>query len=251
MATFIEAPVFGDLANRTHTPLVAVHGGPGLSHDALSPSFDLADASIPVVFYDQIGNARSTHLREKPTTFWTIDLFIDELENLLSHLGLQDNFSLVYHSWGGILVSEFEVRRQPPGLQKLILTNKLGASSLWDKSNAQLDPKAFQAALRGFHGHGCSVKPMPKEFIYSLDQVFGKNGDAAVASAPSDWSIIDRLHLVCVLTLVINGRKDISQDFVVVPFFELIRKTKWVTFENSSHTPFWKERERYMQARCW
>ena len=61
------------------------------------------------------------------------------------------------------------------------------------------------------------------------------------------WSIIDRLHLIQVPTFVINGRKDIAQDFVVAPFFERIQKVKWVTFENSSHTPYWEEPERYMQ----
>lgn len=62
-----------------------------------------------------------------------------------------------------------------------------------------------------------------------------------------DWSIIDRLHLVRVPTFVINGRNDIAQDFVVAPFFEKIKRVKWVTLENSTHTPFWEERERYMQ----
>lgn len=63
----------------------------------------------------------------------------------------------------------------------------------------------------------------------------------------SNWSIIDRLHLVRVPTLVINGRADISQDFVVEPFFKKIQKVKWVTFEKSSHLPMWEERERYMK----
>ncbi|KAL7283433.1 hypothetical protein ACG7TL_002863 [Trametes sanguinea] len=259
--------VFGSLSDRTFPPAVVLHGGPGLSHDYLLPISDLADASIPVIFYDQIGNSRSTHLREKPPTFWTVDLFIAELENLLAHFKIQDGYSLIGHSWGGILASEFEVRRQPPGLRKLVICDSLAASSLWNKSNQLLlqtfpesvqkgmaggmkDPKAFQAALREFHAqYGCTVKPMPKEFIYSLDQVFGDNGDPTVASAPilKDWSIIDRLHLVRVPVFVMNGRKDISQDFVVAPFFEKIRKVKWVTLENSSHTPFWEERERYNQ----
>jgi pimeloyl-ACP methyl ester carboxylesterase len=38
-----------------------------------------------------------------------------------------------------------------------------------------------------------------------------------------------------------------AQDFVVKPFFDKIQKVKWVTLENSSHTPFFEERERYMQ----
>lgn len=37
------------------------------------------------------------------------------------------------------------------------------------------------------------------------------------------------------------------QDFVVRPFFDGIQKVKWVTLENSSHTPFFEEHERYMR----
>jgi pimeloyl-ACP methyl ester carboxylesterase len=46
---------------------------------------------------------------------------------------------------------------------------------------------------------------------------------------------------------VINGKYDVVQDFVVEPFFKHIPRVKWVRFENSSHTPFWEERERYME----
>ena len=45
--------------------------------------------------------------------------------------------------------------------------------------------------------------------------------------------------------LVINGRKDIAQDFVVRPFFEKMQKVKWRTFEASSHTPMWEERDEF------
>lgn len=61
-----------------------------------------------------------------------------------------------------------------------------------------------------------------------------------------DWTIEDRLHLIHVPTLIINGCADIAQDFVVAPFFQKIGKVRWVTFENSSHTPHWEERKRFM-----
>jgi pimeloyl-ACP methyl ester carboxylesterase len=48
-------------------------------------------------------------------------------------------------------------------------------------------------------------------------------------------------------TLIINGRYDPAQDFVVAPMFWKIPQSKWVRFEDSSHMPFWEERERYMQ----
>lgn len=131
--------IFGALDGRTRTPLVVVHGGPGLTHDYLLPVSDLAaTVSIPVVFYDQIGNGLSTHLKEKPPTFWTVDLFINELVNLLDHLNIKNAFDILGHSWGGILSSELEVQRQPVGLKHLVLSDSLASSALWNKSTMEL-----------------------------------------------------------------------------------------------------------------
>lgn len=38
------------------------------------------------------------------------------------------------------------------------------------------------------------------------------------------------------------------QDTVVQPFFDKIPKIKWMTFEKSSHTPMWEEREKFMEV---
>ena len=59
------------------------------------------------------------------------------------------------------------------------------------------------------------------------------------------WTIVDRLHNITVPTLVINGAKDIAQDFVVAPFFQNIPKAKWVKCSESSHMPYWEEKEFY------
>ncbi|CDO75001.1 hypothetical protein BN946_scf184965.g3 [Trametes cinnabarina] len=265
--------VFGDLANRTRPPVIGLHGGHGLVHQAVAPLADLAAShSIPVILYDQFGNGRSSHVRDKPPDFWSISLYIDELENLLVHLGVQDAFDIVGHSWGGVLGAEVAVRRQPKGLRHLVLADSLASYELWEKSVMQLmatlpkeaqedlmvgmkDLKRYREGLRQFHAkHGCLKQPFPEDLAYALDQIFGEGGDPTVANAPlglsilNNWTIIDRLHLIEVPTLVINGRLDIAQDFVVAPFFERIKKVKWVTLENSSHTPFFEDdRERFMQ----
>ena len=57
--------------------------------------------SIPVVFYDQIGNGASSHCPGVPPDFWTPELFMDELDNLLKSLGIYDDFDLLGQSWGG------------------------------------------------------------------------------------------------------------------------------------------------------
>jgi len=195
--------VFGDLYKGTHHPLVVLHGGPGLIHDYLTNISALnTHYGIPIIFYDQTGNGRSTHLKDKPPSFWTIDLFIDELVNLLKYFSVDDNFSICGHSWGGILALEFELRRRPQGLKHLVLADSLASSALWNKSNMELMqkfPQDVQLGLRGgmkqpgpffeallkFHAvHGCTIQPPPEAYMKTLNQVFGEDGDPTVASAP-------------------------------------------------------------------
>jgi len=168
------------------TPLITLHAGPGMSHDYLQVLSHLS-GSRPVILYDQIGNARSSHLKDKPSSFWTIDLFVKQLESLISHFHLE-GYDVLGHSWGGILASEFAVT-QPEGLGKLVLSNSPPSSELWGKSqvesisalppqvqqglaNGYADPN-FKAALFGyFHVHGCILDPWPRDLNASFEYTF-------------------------------------------------------------------------------
>ncbi|KAJ7164361.1 proline iminopeptidase [Mycena filopes] len=256
-------------------PLIGLHGGPGMVHDYLIPLGDLSD-SRAVILYDQIGNGRSTHLRDKPASFWTIDLFIDELINLVQHFGAENAFFLLGHSWGGILAAEFAVRRQPPGLKGIVFSNSLAAMGLWMQSNMQImstlptavqdglkagfgAPQKYRAALEEVYKlHACRMDVQPKEVSAGgLDPIFGdrvtgEGGDMTVSIAMNtgelkDWTIVDRLHEIKVPCLVINGKYDLAQDFVVQPFVDKIPKVKWVRYESASHLPMWEERVRYIE----
>jgi proline-specific peptidase len=192
--------IFGSLEGRSHRPLVVLHGGAGLTHHYVLPHQDIAQHDIPVVFYDQLGNGESTHLSEKDQEFWTIDLFIDELLSLVSHLGIQDDFDLLGHSWGGMLSSALVIRRHPPGLKHLILANCLAAKDLWTASECELMLKFSQEVLDGLEKpttdpeflkalytvqgkHGCTVQPFPEDFKRSLEACYGPNGDTTVINA--------------------------------------------------------------------
>ena len=175
-----------------------------MAHDYLIPVSDLQKAR-PVIFYDQLGNGRSTRLPEEPKSFWTIDLFIDELVNLISYLGVSSRYDILGHSWGGMLTSEFVIRRQPTGLRKLIIANSLPSKLLWNTSNEiflkelpqalQEDFKRgptknkakFRAALETHHSrHMCTLNPPPREVVstfYDLifgDKETGEGGDHTV-----------------------------------------------------------------------
>ena len=92
--------ITGDLKTSKATPLIILHGGPGIGCSAYQPLTDLTIAySIPIIQYDQVGCGRSTPLREKASAsaeFWNDRIFVAELESLIARLGLK-SYDIVGH----------------------------------------------------------------------------------------------------------------------------------------------------------
>lgn len=153
--------VIGDLKCGT-PPLVALHGGPGAGHEYLAPLTDVyAQRGVPIVFYDQIGCGRSTHLREKKgdTSFWTFELYMRELDNLIDHLQLRDGpgFFLFGQSWGGMLGGAYAARR-PRGLRKLVIAG---------------GPASIPLLVKGYEG---LIAALPPDVRSTLEEC-NKRGD--------------------------------------------------------------------------
>src|SRR5690242_19664481 len=87
----------------TQTPLLVLHGGPGIPHYYMKSLAALADER-PVVFYDQLGCGRSP--APEDSTVWTIDRFVRELAAVRAAIGLKQ-VHLLGSSWGTILAVEF------------------------------------------------------------------------------------------------------------------------------------------------
>jgi proline-specific peptidase len=187
---------FGDLKSN-ETPLVILHGGPGACHDYLLP---LTDLTVPLIFYDQIGNGKSTHLPEKngDEDFWSVDLFKDELNNLLGHLGLDDRPIDVYgHSWGGMLAAEWAVTPASSNLRKLIISNSLASMDVWRIGvNSLKDklPKCAQKALDNAEDTGNFTSP---EYLAAIDTFYQRHlslarpWPAPEVQAALDWFAAD------------------------------------------------------------
>lgn len=266
--------VTGDLASG-RLPLVVAHGGPGCTHDYVDSFKDLAEHGWPVVHYDQLGNGRSTHLRGIDPGFWTVALFLDELNNLLRHLGI-GQYALLGQSWGGMLAAEHGVR-QPEGLRGLIIANSPASMALWRAAatglRAELPPEVqatlarheaagttdspeYRAASQVFYDrHVCRVQPLPAEVTRTFAAIdadptvyHAMNGPTEfhVIGSLRDWSVIERLERIQVPTLLISGRHDEATPACVEPFERLIPNVRWRIFEDSSHMPHVEEREACM-----
>ncbi|KAF5368941.1 hypothetical protein D9758_003047 [Tetrapyrgos nigripes] len=272
--------IYGSISSGRR-PLVALHGGPGSTHDYLTDLAGLASKyNIPVVLYDQLGSGNSTRLPEKAgdTTFWTEDLFLSELNALLIHLGIQDDYDLFGSSWGGMLASR-HASKQPKGLHRLIICSSPCSMALFVEGTQILRkqlPKGVQEALTKHETEGttesdgykeavevfydhflCTKKPWPDNFKKSMELMEEDSTVYLTMNGPSeffvtgtlkDWSMIEDAHRINVPTLLTNGRHDEVHDISVAPFFEKIPKVKWVTFENSSHTAFIEETERFLKV---
>jgi len=261
--------VTGDLV-AAKAPLIALHGGPGVPHDYLLRLTALAEAGRAVIHYDQIGAGRSTHLPEKGPDFWQVPLFVEELDNLLRHLGIAGRYHLLGQSWGGMLAAEHAVRR-PAGIRSLVIMDSPASMALWlqeaNKLRALLPPRVqatllrheaagttdtdeYQAAVRVFYDrHLCRV-PWPPELQASFDAMGADPTVYHTMNGPSefhcigtirDWTIIDRLDRIAAPTLLISGRHDEATEAVVQPFADRIAGATWRIFEESSHLPHIEE----------
>ncbi len=78
-----------------------------------------------------------------------MELFLDELDSLLAHLGIADRYDLLGQSWGGMLAAEHAVRA-PPGLRRLVIADSPASMGTWlaeaNRLRAALPPEV-QATL--------------------------------------------------------------------------------------------------------
>jgi L-proline amide hydrolase len=255
-------------------PLVVAHGGPGCTHDYVDSFKEIgAIDGRAVIHYDQLGNGRSTHLPHEGPEFWTVDLFLRELDNLLDHLGIRDRYALLGQSWGGMLGSEHAVRK-PAGLKALVIANSPANMRTWvaeanrlrrdlpadiqgaldrhEKAGTIADPEYLAASRAFYDRHVCRVTPWPAEVartFAAMDEdntvYINMNGPTEfhVIGTLKDWTIEGRLDQIDAPTLLISGRHDEATPLVVKPYLDGIAGCEWIVFENSSHMPHVEEKD--------
>ncbi len=273
--------VVGELPARSGSgpaPLVTLHGGPGATHDYLLSMTDLATGGRAVVFYDQTGNGRSTHFPDRGAGYYTVDLFKRELAALIGHLGISGGYHVLGQSWGGMLAQEHAITR-PPGLRSVVLSNTAASFAGFAREANGLraglpaeveetlrkhetagttdDPEYAQACEVFYQRHVCRCDPWPEEVLRAFAAIDADPTVYHTTNGPSefhivgsfrDWTVADRLGEIAVPALVISGRHDEATPALQQEMVAGIAGAEQVILEESSHMPFWEEREAYMAA---
>jgi proline-specific peptidase len=260
----------GDLSTPT-TPVLALHGGPGSTHNYFGPLERLADER-PVVLYDQIGCGNS----DRPQDIeWNVAVFRDEVDAVRDKLGLE-RIHLLGTSWGGMLAQE-HVLSGAQGIVSLVLSSTLANLALWNeeqlKLKAELPPEVidvldrheqagtyddpeYEEAMDLYFDRHFYRGPKPRPELEAMAQGKATNVYRAM-QGPNEWTTTGalkgwdtraRLHEIEVPTLVIRGRYDMCTEPIAAELVNGIRGARELVLEHSSHTPVLEETERYLDV---
>lgn len=210
----------------TALPVIAVNGGPGLSHAYMvqNDMWERVAKNRLVVFYDQRGTGASK--RVQPGAPQSMDAQVADLDAVRQKLGL-DRVGLVGDSYGGLVVMAYAAAH-PEHVARLVLSDSPGPS--W-KSIVHLLPQVFPdiqeeaaaeekklgestetASRAGLRNHFRMIFYSPEK----RDAYMSRMGDLgfepavgeAVAKATADLDLSAKIAAFQFPVLVINGRYD-------------------------------------------
>ncbi len=247
------------------TPVIAVNGGPGLSHAYMLQNdvWQRIAATRLVIFYDQRGTGASKRL--SPAAPQTMPAQIADLEAVREHFHLA-RAAFVGDSYGGLLVTAYAAAH-PKHVSSLILSD---AASPSIKGIVHLLPQTFpdieeqddrdekalaanpeaaaQASLRN-HFRMIFYSPAKRDAYLSHMGDLGyvpAVGDA-VSKAVDDLDLSSALAAFRFPTLVLNGRYDMNvAPLTAWRLAHAIPNAKLVFFEQSGHLPSYEEPDRYV-----
>jgi proline iminopeptidase len=243
----------------TATPLLLLHGGPGVPGYYMKPLAALADER-PVIFYDQLGAGHSDPITD--TTLLTVDRFVAELAAVREALEL-DKVHILGHSWGTMLATDYLLTR-PAGVKSVILASPAISIPRWvadarallttmpdsmqaavarHEADGTFDAPEYQAAVMAFYQRYLARK-LP--WSADLDSAFSQLSPTVYGYmwGPSEFTgtgtlqgydRTDRLYEITIPTLFTTGRYDEALVPTVEYYRSLVPGAEMAIIENAAH----------------
>ncbi|MDB5720434.1 MAG: proline iminopeptidase [Alphaproteobacteria bacterium] len=265
------------VGNNPKLKLLLLHGGPASTHEYFE-AFDsfLPAEGIEYVYYDQLGSAYSDQPTD--TSLWTVERFVDEVEQVRKALGLdRSNFCLLGHSWGGILAIEYALRYQQ-NLKCLVISNMMDSVPAYNDYAKKvlmpaMDPKQL-ALVQELEAKGQTSDPrymqtlMPMHYeqhflrrpsanwpepvvrafahlnqpLYTLMQGPSELGASGLLL---DWDRSRDLHRITVPTLVIAAGHDTMDPKWMEAMAGRLPHGRFLLCPDGSHMAMYDDQERY------
>jgi proline iminopeptidase len=269
------------MGNNPKIKVLLLHGGPGGTHEFFE-NFDtyLPREQIEYIYYDQLESYYSDQPND--STLWTIEHFVDEIEQVRKALNLdRDNFYLLGQSWGGMLAMEYALKHQD-NLKGLIISNMVASFPEYEKYAAEvlgpkLPPKVYEEikafetkedfgnprytelVQQHYYTKHILRKPLkdwpnfinrafehlnPNIYIYMQGySEFGVTGNASLKG----WDVSDKLSEIKVPTLMLGGKYDTMDPEYMEWMSTQVQKGRSVT-TNGGHLSQYDDPKTYFSG---
>ena len=251
--------------------VLLLHGGPAATHEYFEAfeSF-FPKEGIEFYEYDQLGSAYSD--QPDDDSLWTIDRFVDEVEQVRTALGL-DHFYLLGHSWGGILATEYALAHQDH-LAGLVISNMMASAPDYQTYNDELakkmdpavvakiheleksgktDSPEYEKILEGYYAeHICRVQPFPDPVVRAFTHLNKKV--YTLMQGPSEFGITGRLEKwdrkadlakLTIPTLTIGGGHDTMDPKHMAWMATQVQQGASLTCPEGSHMSMYDDQQTY------
>lgn len=241
------------------TPLLLLHGGPGIPSYYLKPMADISK-DRPVIFFDQLGCGKSDRIID--TSLMTVQSYVDEVKQVVDSLQLK-NYYLYGHSWGTMLGTEFYLQH-PEGIKALILASPALDINKWIKdadsllttlpdSTQQIIQKNEQKQTYDDSGYQQAVQVYYQKYLArkqpwsaDIDSAFSQAGENVYLhmDGPSEfrvsgnlkaYNVTNQLHNIKVPTLFICGEFDEARPSTVRHFQSLVPNSQFAEIPAAAH----------------
>ena len=244
--------------------VMALHGGPGASHDYLRPQFDALATGRTLLYYDQRGGGRSVAPRDAPLGWRD---HVADLAAIASSL-TPPRLTLLGFSWGGLLALLFAVEH-PELVERLALVAPAGTHAevraRFERALAERQAAPEIAAARAALSRSGLRERDPdafwrRAFELSVAGYFRDPGRAhqltpfrvAARAQRAVWESLAGMDLrpslpgVQAETLVMHGRFDPVPLESSAEIVALLPHARLVVFEDSGHALYAEETARFV-----
>lgn len=264
--------------NHPRIKVLLLHGGPAMTHEYMEAfeSF-FPKEGFEFYEYDQLGSYYS----DQPTdsSLWTIDRFVDEVEQVRKALNLnKDNFYLLGNSWGGILAMEYALKHQQ-NMKGLIICNMMASAPEYGRYAdevlaKQMDPHILdtvrQIEARGdfsnpkymelllpnfYHQHLCRLSEWPdpvnralKHLNSSIYTLMQGPSEFGIAGRLANWDIKKRLPEITVPTLTVGAKYDTMDPEHMKWMSTQVKNGSYLYCPNGSHLSMWDDQQVFMNG---
>ncbi|MDH3734275.1 MAG: alpha/beta fold hydrolase [Gemmatimonadota bacterium] len=246
------------------SPVVVVHGGPGLDHSYLVPGLEPLAEANRLILYDQRGLGSSSVPLD--TTTITMTRFLDDIDALRDQVAGTERVTLLAHSWGAIPALLYAMRwpqrvdgivlMSPvePGQRYADQTNEAQAAKRRPEDVAAMDSiaatQAFQQGVTNavnrlfFHVfRGTFADPAVADSVFSPDFAprTARQGRivASILMTPlAGLDFWDQLPDLAVPILIVHGTEDPIPLAMAREMASALPNARLVEIAGAGHFPF-------------